>query len=116
LSDRLKQHYGKTFGEANVIVFPDSKEVDRSKLDPQKLYLQITHLEPFFTAEEAEKLNYFKRNVLLSKFVFTTPFTLDGRTQGAVEDQYIRKTILSGDTTFPNTLKRIQVTAKREVS
>lgn len=99
------------------MIIQDSKEVDRSKLDSQKAYLQITALEPYFSPEELEdeKLTYFQCNCVLSKFFFMTPFTMDGRTQGAFDEQYIRKTVLTVDDTFPSLLKRNPVTTKHEI-
>jgi hypothetical protein len=32
----LQEFYGRRFGAANVIVFPDSSKVDTSKLEPHK--------------------------------------------------------------------------------
>jgi hypothetical protein len=38
--------YGAKFGE--IIVFPDSGRVDRTVIDPNKCYLQISHVEPYY--------------------------------------------------------------------
>eukprot|EP01114_Cavostelium_apophysatum_P024426 TRINITY_DN955_c0_g1_i4.p1 TRINITY_DN955_c0_g1~~TRINITY_DN955_c0_g1_i4.p1 ORF type:complete len:1235 (+),score=324.88 TRINITY_DN955_c0_g1_i4:2822-6526(+) len=117
LKDRLKDSYSKLFGDANVLVWPDSSKVDVAKLEPQKCYLQITSLDPYFDASDPyPRRTHFDRNTLLEQFVFTTPFTMSGKSnQGAIDEQYIRKTIVGGESTFPGLLKRIPVTTRREI-
>lgn len=48
--------------------------------------------------------------------MFTTPFTLSGESHAnSIRNQYIRKTILTVDITFPYMLKRSVVASKREI-
>jgi len=99
-----------------LVVYPDSGNIDRATLDPTKCYLQITHLEPWFSPDELRKRkNFFERTTNLSEFVFVTPFTLSGKAHGSLGEQYKRKTILTTAASFPYVLKRIPVVSKREI-
>ena len=67
-------------------------------LNPDHAYIQITHVEPYFTAEELERrLTKFERENQISTFVFETPFTQDGKAHGDVTKQCMRKTILTSE-------------------
>lgn len=112
------------------MIYPDSRVVDRATLDPTKVYLQITHLEPYFTQEFLmTHPTFFKRNTnismgfiflfffgnfFLGEFFFVTPFTPSGKAHGPINEQYKRKTILTVQPGFPSLLKRLPVVAKRE--
>jgi len=52
---------------------------------------------------------------MIERFVFDTPFTKGGKSHGSVEDQYIRKTILETEKSFPYIKKRIEVVKREEV-
>ncbi|XP_048846353.1 LOW QUALITY PROTEIN: dedicator of cytokinesis protein 7-like [Brienomyrus brachyistius] len=94
----------------------DSNPVDKSKLDPNKAYLQITYVEPFFdTYELKERITYFDKNYNLRTFMYCTPFTLDGRAHGDLHEQYKRKTILTTSHAFPYIKTRINVAHKEEI-
>ena len=67
-------------------------------LDPEHAYIQITHVEPYFTPEELEERpTNFERENKISRFVFETPFTSDGKPHGDVTKQCMRKTILTSE-------------------
>lgn len=115
LTEKLVEFYSKQYGRGNVIVFPDSSKVDVSKLDTTKCYLQVTSLEPHFETQE-KRTTTFERNTVLDQFMFTTPFTLSGESHADnIRNQYIRKTILTVEITFPYMLKRTAVGSKREI-
>lgn len=79
-------------------------------------YLQITYVEPFFdTYELKERVTYFDKNYNLRNFMYCTPFTLDGRAHGELNEQYKRKTILTTSHAFPYIKTRINVIHKEEV-
>lgn len=79
-------------------------------------YLQITYVEPFFdTYELKERVTYFDKNYNLRTFMYCTPFTLDGRAHGDLNEQYKRKTILTTSHAFPYIKTRINVIHKEEV-
>ncbi|GAM18922.1 hypothetical protein SAMD00019534_020970, partial [Acytostelium subglobosum LB1] len=113
LADRLKTFYKERLGEM-VTVFPDSNRVNRSTLEPDKLYLQITSVKPYFEREQARP-TYFDRHTNLNKFVFITPFTLSGKTQGSITEQFHRKSIITIEGTAPSMLKRYPIIGYKEI-
>ena len=71
-------------------------------------------MEPYFDAQDDRK-TFFDRNSLIRRFLYVTPFTKDGRSQGALNEQFCRKTIVTASSTFPNLVKRLPVFEKTEV-
>uniref|UniRef100_A0A8C1PKZ6 Dedicator of cytokinesis 6 n=1 Tax=Cyprinus carpio TaxID=7962 RepID=A0A8C1PKZ6_CYPCA len=116
ISHRLEEFYSERFGDDVVVIIKDSNPVDKNKLDPNKAYLQITYVEPFFdTYELKERITYFDKNYNLRTFMYCTPFTLDGRAHGDLHEQYKRKTILTTSHAFPYIKTRINVIHKEEI-
>lgn len=112
----------------------DSNAVDTSTLDPDKAYIQITYVEPYFEPFEMKyRPNHFDRNYNISeyfgtttdvfhnnllsieRFIYATPFTIEGRAHGELHEQCKRKTILTAATHFPYVKTRIQVLDRRQV-
>ncbi|KFV97558.1 Dedicator of cytokinesis protein 8, partial [Fulmarus glacialis] len=115
ISHRLEGFYGQCFGEDAVEVIKDSAPVDRRKLDPNKAYIQITFVEPYFDEYEMkDRVTYFEKNFNLCRFMYTTPFTMDGRPRGELSEQYKRNTILTTMHAFPYIKTRINVIQKEE--
>ncbi|XP_060697150.1 dedicator of cytokinesis protein 8 isoform X2 [Hemiscyllium ocellatum] len=115
ISHRLEAFYGQCFGDAAVEVIKDSSPVEKGKLDPNKAYIQITFVEPFFDDYEMkDRVTYFEKNFNLRRFMYTTPFTKDGRPRGDLKEQYKRKTILTTQHAFPYIKTRINVIQKEE--
>uniref|UniRef100_A0AAQ4PWN5 Dedicator of cytokinesis 7 n=1 Tax=Gasterosteus aculeatus aculeatus TaxID=481459 RepID=A0AAQ4PWN5_GASAC len=116
ISHRLEGFYGERFGEDQVEVIKDSNPVDKCKLDPNKACIQITYVEPYFdTYEMKDRITYFDKNYNLRRFVYCTPFTLDGRAHGDLHEQFKRKTILTTSHAFPYIKTRINIIHKEEV-
>uniref|UniRef100_A0A8C9XU95 Dedicator of cytokinesis 6 n=1 Tax=Sander lucioperca TaxID=283035 RepID=A0A8C9XU95_SANLU len=116
ISHRLEEFYSERFGDEMVEIIKDSNPVDKNKLDPNKAYLQITYVEPFFdTYELKERITYFDKNYNLRTFMYCTPFTLDGRAHGDLNEQYKRKSILTTSHAFPYIKTRINVIHKEEI-
>ncbi|KAM8843766.1 dedicator of cytokinesis protein 7 isoform 2-T2 [Spinachia spinachia] len=116
ISHRLEEFYSERFGDEMVEIIKDSSPVDKNKLDPNKAYLQITYVEPFFdTYELKERVTYFDKNYNLRTFMYCTPFTLDGRAHGDLNEQYKRKSILTTSHAFPYIKTRINVIHKEEI-
>ncbi|XP_047212753.1 dedicator of cytokinesis protein 7-like isoform X2 [Girardinichthys multiradiatus] len=116
ISHRLEEFYSERFGDDVVEIIKDSNPVGKSKLDPNKAYLQITYAEPYFdTYELKERITYFDKNYNLRTFMFCTPFTLDGRAHGDLHEQYKRKTILTTSHAFPYIKTRVNVIHKEEI-
>ncbi|XP_006898913.1 PREDICTED: dedicator of cytokinesis protein 6-like [Elephantulus edwardii] len=115
ISHRLEEFYTERFGEDVVEIVKDSNPVDKSKLEPQKAYIQITYVEPYFdTYELKDRVTYFDRNYGLRTFLFCTPFTPDGRAHGELPEQHKRKTLLSTAHAFPYIKTRIRVCHREE--
>ncbi|OXB54791.1 hypothetical protein ASZ78_008191 [Callipepla squamata] len=115
ISHRLEGFYGQCFGEDSVEVIKDSAPVDKSKLDPNKAYIQITFVEPYFDEYEMkDRVTYFEKNFNLCRFMYTTPFTMDGRPRGELSEQYKRNTVLTTMHAFPYIKTRINVIQKEE--
>ncbi|XP_069803036.1 dedicator of cytokinesis protein 6 isoform X2 [Dendropsophus ebraccatus] len=116
ISHRLEEFYTEQFGEGTVQVVKDSNPVDKTKLDPNKAYMQITYVEPYFdTYELKDRVTYFDKNYNLRTFLFCTPFTLDGRAHGDLHEQYKRKTVLTTSHAFPYIKTRVNVLHREEV-
>ena len=63
ISLRLQTVYKERFGDKNFELITDSTDVDLSKLDANKAYLQLTFVEPYFTEYELkERVTSFERN------------------------------------------------------
>lgn len=79
-------------------------------------FIQITYVEPYFdTYEMKDRITYFDKNYNLRRFVYCTPFTLDGRAHGDLHEQFKRKTILTTSHAFPYIKTRINIIHKEEV-
>lgn len=63
-----------------------------------------------------DRITYFDKNYNLRRFVYCTPFTLDGRAHGDLHEQFKRKTILTTSHAFPYIKTRINIIHKEEVS
>lgn len=79
-------------------------------------YIQITFVEPYFDEYEMkDRVTYFEKNFNLRRFMYTTPFTLEGRPRGELHEQYRRNTVLTTGHAFPYVKTRISVIQKEEV-
>lgn len=100
---RLQTFYEGRFGSELTVIIKDSNLVDVSTLDPDKVYIQITFVEPYFEAfEMRQRETHFERNFNINRFIFATPFTKSGRAHGELHEQYKRKTILTTASHFPS--------------
>ncbi|XP_060894763.1 dedicator of cytokinesis protein 8 isoform X1 [Labrus mixtus] len=115
ISHRLENFYNQCFGEDTLVMIKDSTPVNREQLDPNKAYIQITYVEPFFDDYEMkDRMTNFEKNFNLRRFMYTTPFTKCGRPRGELNEQYKRKTILTTMHAFPYVKTRINVIQKEE--
>ncbi|XP_068621586.1 dedicator of cytokinesis protein 7 [Battus philenor] len=113
---RLENFYGSRFGADNVVIIKDSNIVDPSTLDPEKAYIQITYVEPYFEPHELRKrLTHYERNYNIKRFMYATPFTVGGRAHGSLAEQCKRKTILTTAHHFPYVKTRIQVVQRTQI-
>lgn len=98
-------------------IIPDSRQVNAQDLKVGVCYLQITSVDPVL---EDEDLDIRKERKIVRKparvttrvfnrFLFDTPFTKNGRTQGGLEDQWKRRTVLQTEGLFPALVNRLLV-------
>lgn len=65
---RLQSFYSERFGQDVVHIIKDSNTVNVETLDPDKAYIQITYVEPYFeTYELRQRETYFERNFNISE-------------------------------------------------
>ncbi|XP_022112324.2 dedicator of cytokinesis protein 7 [Pieris rapae] len=113
---RLENFYGQRFGPDNVVIIKDSNFVDVNTLQPEKAYIQITYVEPYFEPHELRtRITHYERNYNIKRFMYATPFTADGRAHGSLEEQCKRKTILTTAHHFPYLKTRIQVVQRSQM-
>ncbi|XP_019631396.1 PREDICTED: dedicator of cytokinesis protein 7-like [Branchiostoma belcheri] len=116
IAHRLESFYADRFGQDLVEVIKDSSPVDSSRLHPNKAYIQLTYVEPYFDLYEMkDRISYFDKNYNLRRFMFATPFTKDGRAHGELTEQYKRKTILTTANAFPYVKTRVSVVYRVEI-
>lgn len=64
----MQNFYAERFGQDNIFIIKDSNFVDLSILDPEKAYIQITYVEPYFEQYELRyRQTHFDRNFNISK-------------------------------------------------
>ncbi|KAL7748929.1 hypothetical protein RI367_005577 [Sorochytrium milnesiophthora] len=116
ICQRLTTCFRSRFGD-DFVLLQESGNVDRAQLDPNKAYIQITHVEPYFSETDAQgRTTYYERNTSLRKFVYNTPYTKSGKTHGDVESQYLRKVILQTEKPLPYLKKRVEVVQSEEIN
>lgn len=66
----MQSFYADRFGHDAVEIIKDSNNVDVSKLDEEKAYIQITYVEPYFeTYELRRRETHFERNFNISEWL-----------------------------------------------
>ncbi|KAL7670821.1 hypothetical protein ACOME3_005740 [Neoechinorhynchus agilis] len=108
---RFEHLYGEKFGSDRVEIIKDSRNVERKSLDIRnKVYIQITYVEPYMDLSDLKhRQTHFEKSYNLRRFVYSTPFTLNGRPHGQLGDQYQRRTILTTKRAFPYIKTRIPI-------
>lgn len=90
--------------------------MDVSSLDPDKAYIQITYVEPYFeNFELRQRETHFERNFNIKRFIFSTPFTKTGKPHGELHEQKKRKVILTTCDHFPSLKTRLQVVQRQQI-
>ncbi|KAF8395959.1 hypothetical protein HHK36_017570 [Tetracentron sinense] len=104
-------------GNHTLHIIPDSRQVKADELQPGVCYLQITAVDPVMEDEDlcSRKERIFSlstgsmRARVFDRFLFDTPFTKNGKTQGGLEDQWKRRTVLQTEGSFPALVNRLLV-------
>ncbi|XP_010921287.2 guanine nucleotide exchange factor SPIKE 1 isoform X2 [Elaeis guineensis] len=104
-------------GNHTLHIIPDSRQVNAEELQPGVCYLQITAVDPVMEDEDlgSRRERIFSlstgtiRARVFDRFLFDTPFTKNGKTQGGLEDQWKRRTVLQTEGSFPALINRLLV-------
>ncbi|XP_027052730.1 dedicator of cytokinesis protein 7-like, partial [Pocillopora damicornis] len=116
VSHRLQAFYGDKFGHDVLEVIKDSNAVEQDKLNPEKAYIQLTYVDPYFDEYELkDRITYFDKNFNLRRFMYETPFTPSGKPHGELVTQYKRKTILTAANSFPYVKTRVNVVHREQI-
>ncbi|KAK7405784.1 hypothetical protein VNO78_07393 [Psophocarpus tetragonolobus] len=105
-------------GNHTLRIIQDSRQVKAEELQPGVCYLQITAVDPVMEDEDlgSRRERIFSlstgsvRARVFDRFLFDTPFTKNGKTQGGLEDQWKRRTVLQTEGSFPALVNRLLVT------
>ncbi|XP_050368047.1 guanine nucleotide exchange factor SPIKE 1 isoform X2 [Argentina anserina] len=105
-------------GNHTLHIIPDSRQVKADELQPGVCYLQITAVDPVMEDEDlgSRRERIFSlstgsvRARVFDRFLFDTPFTKNGKSQGGLEDQWKRRTVLQTEGSFPALINRLVVT------
>ncbi|XP_042472968.1 guanine nucleotide exchange factor SPIKE 1-like isoform X2 [Zingiber officinale] len=118
IMEKLSRIYeSKIDGSHTLHIIPDSRQVNAEELQPDVCYLQITAVDPVMEDEDLEsrRERIFSlstgsvRARVFDRFLFDTPFTKNGKTQGGLEDQWKRRTVLQTQGSFPALVNRLLV-------
>ncbi|KAM3684141.1 hypothetical protein ACB098_11G022000 [Castanea mollissima] len=104
-------------GNHTLHIIPDSRQVKADELQPGVCYLQITAVDAVMEDEDlgSRRERIFSlstgsvRARVFDRFLFDTPFTKNGKTQGGLEDQWKRRSVLQTEGSFPALVNRLLV-------
>lgn len=104
-------------GGQTLHIIPDSRQVNDQDLKPGVCYLQITSVDPVLEDEDLDirkerkpvEIGAKVTSRVFDRFLFDTPFTKNGRTQGGLEAQWKRRTVLQSEGPFPALVNRLLV-------
>lgn len=104
VSARMVEKFKAITGK-NIELIKESGSVDKKQFNPETGYIQVTFVEPH-VAKDRTRLTQYEKGHNINTFFFDTPFTKEGGVQGAVEQQWIRRTLLNVQHPMPTALKR----------
>ncbi|XP_073283618.1 guanine nucleotide exchange factor SPIKE 1 isoform X1 [Primulina huaijiensis] len=118
IMEKLSHIYESRMDGTTLHVIPDSRQVKSDELLPEVCYLQITAVDPVMEDEDlgSRRERIFSlstgsvRARVFDRFLYDTPFTKNGKTQGGLEDQWKRRTVLQTEGSFPALVNRLLVT------
>ncbi|KAJ6821518.1 guanine nucleotide exchange factor SPIKE 1 isoform X2 [Iris pallida] len=118
IMEKLSRIYESRMDDNQTLhIIPDSRQVNAEDLQPGVCYLQITAVDPVMEDEDlgSRRERIFSlstggvRARVFDRFLFDTPFTKNGKTQGGLEDQWKRRTVLQTEGSFPALVNRLLV-------
>ncbi|XP_031129234.1 guanine nucleotide exchange factor SPIKE 1 isoform X1 [Ipomoea triloba] len=117
IMEKLSHIYESRMDGTTLHIIPDSRQVKAEELQAGVCYLQITAVDPVMEDEDlgSRRERIFSlstgsvRARVFDRFLFDTPFTKNGKTQGGLEDQWKRRTVLQTEGSFPALVNRLLV-------
>ncbi|XP_020585015.1 guanine nucleotide exchange factor SPIKE 1, partial [Phalaenopsis equestris] len=118
IMEKLSHIYESRMNESHTLhIIPDSRQVNAEELQPGVCYLQITAVDPVMEDEDlgSRRERIFSLSTggvqgrVFNRFLFDTPFTKNGKSQGGLEDQWKRRTVLQTVGSFPALVRRLVV-------
>jgi hypothetical protein len=105
----------KKKNDKNVVeIIQDNKRIDDSFMDSEsKIYIQIIFVEPY--GHKVERIGAFEAFHNINLFAYETPFTHSGKAQGSVEEQWIKRTIVSTKDSMPCISRKSSIVSIKEV-
>ena len=89
------QHHCSFFSKVKYLWL--CAQVNPQELDSKLAYVQVTYVTPYFDEKELEeRVTDFERSNNMRRFMYETPFTKEGKSRGEIEEQFKRRTILTG--------------------
>ena len=119
IMEKLSHIYESRMDSNHILhIIPDSRQVKAEELQAGACYLQITAVDAVMEDEDlgSRRERIFSlstgsvRARVFDRFLFDTPFTKNGKTQGGLEDQWKRRTVLQTVGSFPALVNRLLVT------
>ncbi|GAB4842882.1 MAP kinase Spk1 [Ancistrocladus abbreviatus] len=117
MMEKITHVYESRLDGKMLKIIQDSGEVKADRLEPGFCYLQVTAVDPVMEDEDlgSRRERIFSlstgsvRARVFDRFLFDTPFTKNGKTQGGLEDQWKRRTVLQTEGSFPALVNRLLV-------
>jgi len=115
LSKRILEEYKILYPNNEIELITGSGKVNTSNLNPEKGYIQVTFVEPYPNKTESNlRITSFEKSINLTAFYYETPFTKEGKNQGSIDKQWIKRTILTIKESLPSIDKRKEVISIKE--
>lgn len=109
----LEKNFSRQLGEDKVKIVGDTFQTKGMDQQDEAAYIQITSVQPYYEDPNA-RTNYFERYTNIDQFIYETPFTKSGKSQGSLEEQYKRKTVVTLNCPFPWVLTRTLIQKKED--
>ncbi|CAH8431329.1 unnamed protein product [Heterobilharzia americana] len=121
--NELLQLYRSKYGE-NVVELIADNFINRSALDANKAYVQVTYVEPYKEKKDSDKkpLTSYEKHHDVRQFMFETPFLRQPglsteacllapgpKRSDDLTIQWKRRTILTTEATFPHLRRRLEI-------
>jgi hypothetical protein len=110
LTTRLQNEFKALIGTP-IELIKESGKIDPATLDPKLNYVQLTFMEPYFPKKEQwTKVSSYDLMHRIKTFYFDTPFTKGSdKAQGSLDQQWIRRTLMTVERTMPSIVKFAEV-------